>query len=116
MSNPILDKKYLPGKELFRVYYLEMGNGRSFGRLQKWCLSHQIVNPKTLNVPTRMGLWKAMWRWAAKNREEAWEILSESTIDIPPEEWDELIKKHSMTSFQNVTFRREYEESIINER
>jgi hypothetical protein len=107
--NPVLEKKYLDGEQLYKVYWKEMGNARSFNKLQKWCLSHQIVNPKTLTVPTRMGLWKAMWRWAAKNREKAFAIYSKAETAVTPEEWDEMIVKYSRTSFQNATFKKEYD-------
>lgn len=110
MNNCIMDKKYLDGERLYRVYWEEMGKARSFSKLQKWCLTHHVVNPKTLKVPTRMGLWKSMWRWAAKNRETAFKIYSEAETDITPEEWDELIVKYSKTSFQNVTYTKEYDE------
>jgi hypothetical protein len=108
--NPILEKSYLTkhAKKLFTVYWEEMGNARSFNKLQKWCLKRQIVEPRSLNQPTRMGLWKAMWRWAAKNRDEAFEIYSKAPGTYP-EEWSEMIVKYSRTSFQNKTFKKEYE-------
>lgn len=117
-SNPILDKKYLDGEQLFKVYWQEMGSARSTVRLQRWCLSHSIVNPKTQNVPTRMGLWKAMWRWASENREQAKEIWKISVLDSYAEQanknyfiemdWKTLILKNAKTSFQNVRYAKAY--------
>lgn len=119
-SNPILDKKYLDGEQLFKVYWQEMGSARSTVRLQRWCLAHSIVNPKTQNVPTRMGLWKAMWRWASENRDIAYTVWRESTViedgmalptDSYKYEWDKLILKNAKTSFQNVRYAKAYYEN-----
>lgn len=116
-SNPILDKKYLDGEQLFKVYWQEMGSARSTVRLQRWCLAHSIVNPKTQNVPTRMGLWKAMWRWASENRDEAFRVWISSTKGLEtystPDlefvaEWNKLIVKNAKTSFQNVRYAKAY--------
>ena len=116
-SNPIRDKKYLDGEQLFAVYWQEMGDGRSTIRLQRWCLAHSIVNPKTLNVPTRMGLWKAMWRWATENQNKAYEIWKSQFNNSVPEEahqlrWKREILKNAKTSFQNVTHKKAYYNSV----
>ena len=116
-SNPFIDSKYLDGEKLFRVYWLDMGNARSIGRLQKWCLSHEIVNPKTFNVPTRMGLWKTMWRWATRNQEQAKEIWIKSmgkdtsTLNVV-DDWDTVIHRNAKTAFQNITQLSNYYRSI----
>jgi len=112
-SNPIRDKKYLDGERLFTVYWQEMGDSRTTIRLQRWCLAHSIVNPKTQNVPTRMGLWKAMWRWAVENQDEAIKVWSEgmdyNKIDgVVESEWNKLILNNAKTSFQNVTHTRKF--------
>ena len=110
MSNPIMDKKYLDGEQLFKVYWQEMGTARSTGRLQKWCLANSIVNPKTFNVPTRMGLWKVMWRWATANQDKAYEIWKNSkpfddsvemALSIYQFEWEKLILKNARSAFQS---------------
>lgn len=116
-SNPIRDKKYLDGERLFTVYWQEMGDSRSTIRLQKWCLAHSIVNPKTQNVPTRMGLWKAMWRWAVENQDKSYEIwhdaiennvASMNSKEAWQESWDKLVLNNAKTSFQNVTHTRKF--------
>ena len=113
-SNPIRDKKYLDGEKLFIVYWQEMGEARSTIRLQAWCLSHSIVNPKSQNVPTRMGLWKAMWRWATENKDKAYKIwvkACDSENEEYPEysiEWNKIMLKNSKSAFQNVTHKKAY--------
>lgn len=110
-SNPIRDKKYLDGERLFTVYWQEMGDSRSTIRLQRWCLAHSIVNPKTQNVPTRMGLWKAMWRFAVDNQDKAFDIWCDSSgfdLGSARKEWDRLILNNAKTSFQNVTHTRKF--------
>lgn len=121
-NNPIKDKKYLDGEQLFTVYWKDMGTARSTLRLQKWCLANSIVNPKTQNVPTRMGLWKVMWRWATENQEKSYPIWrnavsSEIEDENLPEigfqnDWKSLILKNAKTAFQNSIHLKNYYKSM----
>ena len=121
-NNPFNDKKYLDGEQLFTVYWKEMGTARSTLRLQKWCLANSIVNPKTQNVPTRMGLWKVMWRWATENQDKSKEIWMKSMItdfpdiDVPDNGldsvWKSLILKNAKTAFQSATHNKNYYQSL----
>ena len=117
-NNPFKTKSYLVqhAEQLFTVYWQEMGTARSVLKLQRWCLSHSIVDPKTQNVPTRMGLWKVMWRWATENQDKAKVIWKNSITELYPdahtelmeENWNKTILKNAKTAFQNSTHLKNY--------
>lgn len=70
-----LRESYLDGEKLFRQYFA-MGNGTSASRLQKFAVTSGMVSSDGTE-PTRMGVWKAMWRWASlkENKDVAFEIF-----------------------------------------
>ena len=78
--NMNLREKYLDGEKLFRKYY-EMGEGRSVKLLTEWAISVGMAS-STGNLPTAMGVWKSMWRWASlkENCELAWDIVQGKTV------------------------------------
>jgi hypothetical protein len=79
MSN--FQKTYLPtGDILFKVYWLEMGKGRSINKMCGWCKLHGYENPDTGKPPTWMAVWFRMYRWMIRpeNQEEAFQIFSEA--------------------------------------
>ncbi len=100
--------KYLDGEKLYRVYWVEMGNARSFGRLIKWCVSNNMVNAKTGKPPTRMGIWKAMYRWAVNHPEQAYELMNEGLKDsgeiIDRERFMKEMQEKVITSYQSDSF------------
>lgn len=108
-TNPIIEKKYLPGEVLYRRL-MEMGEAGSIGRLQKFCLSEQIINPKTQKIPTRMGIWKAIYRWAYQNEESAYRIYAETFEQnaLPFDEWKKGMREKYMTAFQNLRTAKDF--------
>lgn len=99
-------RKFMPGEDLFKVYY-GMGDAHSTIRLQKYALSKGVVNPKTLTVPNRMSLWKAMWRWAYQNPAKAKEIYTQ-TNDITDTQWKLTLAKNAKSAYQNKKCTLEY--------
>ncbi len=108
--------KYLDGEELFRKYFEEMGTARSISRLVKWCISRGIKNPLTGKPPTRMGVWKSMWRWALlpENKEKAFDIFKKSLSAegefVVVEKWNEYIDSKAVHGLQFGP--KKYEEFI----
>ena len=39
--------KYLDGEQLYRVYWVEMGEARSIKRLASWCSANGLKNKRT---------------------------------------------------------------------
>lgn len=98
--------KYLDGEELFKEYFEVMGTARSVAKLVNWCVSRGTKNPLTGKPPTRMGVWKAMWRWALapENKEKAYEIFKNSMATlgdfVAPEDWNKFIKDRAAHGLQ----------------
>ena len=66
---------FMDGEKLF-IKWCEMG-GYSVARLCNFAISEGMKNTVGRN-PTRMGAWKAMWRWASmkENKDRAFELFS----------------------------------------
>lgn len=103
---------YLNGEKLYRVYWVEMGDARSYKRLRNWCISNNMVNAKTHKPPTRMGLWKAMWRWAVTHQDKAFEIMNEGLRDsgelIDRERFNQEMREKVLTSYQSDGFTKRW--------
>ena len=88
-----LREGFLDGEVLFK-HYFAMGQATSISVLTRYAISLGMKDSKG-NEPTRMGVWKAMWRWASlkENKSRAFEIFSkfveeygwEENTDYP---WD----------------------------
>lgn len=106
---------YIDGKKLFEVYWVDMGNSRSIAKLQKWCGSNNFSNPKTGKLPTRMGVWKCMWRWASRNMDEAYAVAQKGVAQqgefITPEEWLETMKTKIETAWQYDNFKKKWDKA-----
>lgn len=100
--SPNLKEKYLDGEILFRQYYA-MGEARSINRLTKFAIS-QGMTSSTGKLPTTMGVWKSIWRWASlkENRDTAWKIYKESTNKTFAE-WIEYMRDNIRTAWQHPT-------------
>ena len=85
--SPNLREKYLDGERLFRKYY-EMGEDRTIQLLTEWAILDGMTSSKG-TLPTPMGVWKSMWRWASlkENRDLAWKIYMEHCGKINYAEW-----------------------------
>ncbi len=99
----------MDGGFLFKYYFQTMGTARSMDKLVKLCASEGVLNPAYGNAPTRMGIYKSMWRWALKkeNQKEAYEIYTSSELgNLFPvvktwEEWIEFLKSRIETAYQH---------------
>ena len=88
MKKKIRDS-YLDGEKLFR-HYCKMGGAKSIGILRRYAVSENMFDPTNNKEPTRMGVWKAMWRWASlkENRDTAYQLFLEThQQDIQDDEW-----------------------------
>ena len=104
-------REYLDGKKLFEVYWVEMGAARSTSRLVKWCLSNKMISPTT-GKTDRMAVWKAMYRYAVTNIDEAYVIAQKGVSQhgdfITPEEWKQNMASKQFTAFQSKAFTDKY--------
>ena len=89
--------KYMDGEYLFRYYFQTMGEARSFPKLIEHCRAEYMIHPENGKPPTKMGLYKAMWRWATRkeNQQTAWDIYKSSQLGdewTQIESWNDWIK------------------------
>jgi hypothetical protein len=103
---------YMDGKRLFEVYWVEMGSARSIAKLQKWCITNDMVHPISGKPPTRMGIWKCMYRWAINNQKDAYDMAQDGASQygdfITPEDWATNMANKVTASWQNPDFARKY--------
>ena len=108
---------YLNGKKLFEVYWVDMGSSRSIAKLQRWCGENGFTNPKTGKLPTRMSVWKCMWRWASRNMDEAYNLanrgVSQQGEFITQEEWLETMKTKIETAWQYDNFKKKWDKNNV---
>lgn len=106
-------ESYLDSKKLFEVYWVDMGAARSIKKVVEWCRSNGMINPITGKPPTRMGVWKGIYRWALKNQDEAYAIAQKGVSQhgdfITPEEWKLNMARKVGTSWQNDNFTKKWE-------
>lgn len=76
--NANLREKYLDGEKLFRKY-VEDGETRSIESLTDWAILKGMTSSSG-QEPTKMGVWKAIWRWASTHKEQAWELVQDKTF------------------------------------
>ena len=104
--------KYLDGEKLYRVYWVEMGEARSFKRLINWCSSNGFINKRNGKPPTRMGIWKAMWRWAVNHPEQAFEIINEGLKDsgemLDRQQFMTELQEKVLNSYQSDSFTKRW--------
>jgi hypothetical protein len=81
-----LREKYLDAEKLFRKYWTD-GETRSISSLVEWAKLQGMKSSRG-EVPTEMGIWKAIWRWASmkENKDLAFQIAKDHQ-DIPWEQW-----------------------------
>ena len=112
--------KFLDGEKLFTVYWAEMGTARSYGKMVNWCKSNNIINPKTQKPPNRMGIWKAVWRWAVNHQEKAFEIAQKGFMDggefLTRERWEKELNEKVNTSYQSDSFSRRWKQENTEKR
>lgn len=74
-----LKEPYLDGKTLFE-HYFKMGEAASITKLAAYAVSTgmtKVTYTNQMKLP-KMGVWKAMWRWASlqENKDQAFQIFS----------------------------------------
>jgi len=108
-------KKILDGREIFLYYYVDMGQGRSYGKLAEWASNRWGKNPETGKNWTNGAVWQSAWRWALKHLDESKQVYHEVSLkyfldieqNIDPdkvwsdeafdEEWAETVSIHAKT-------------------
>ena len=86
----ILNKlKFMDGEALFKRY-IEMGKGGSIAKLARFAQQQGWNNPKTGKMPTRVGVWCSMWRWALRNPQEARKIYDQYVLEFGQNLTDEM--------------------------
>lgn len=107
--------RYMDGEYLFQYYFQTMGEARSLPKLVAHCKENYIIHPETGKPPTRMGIYKAIWRWATKkeNQQTAWEIYKNSQLGDEWKmitDWDEWMNflKERITSARQFAKPNEY--------
>lgn len=91
------------GEKLFRVYH-EWGRAAGYSRLEKWANEHGMYHPGR-GKASKMGAYFAMWRWALRNPQKAWEIfepwareyeneLTAAGVEINYQEFMKVIERH----------------------
>jgi len=91
---------------LFDYYWRVMGAARSYYRLVPLCAEMGILNFKTGFPPTRMSIFKAIWRWAIRkeNFDKAYEIANKALFNegkfMTREEWKEFLKEKIRPAYQ----------------
>jgi hypothetical protein len=94
--NANLRESFMDGELLYRKYW-EMGDVRSFARLQ---LS---VKESTGILPTQMGVWKCIYRWASMNKNTAYQIYKENDGEFDLDVWVEDMKLKIRRAWQHNT-------------
>jgi hypothetical protein len=102
--------KVLDGEEIFKYYYIEMGNARSYPKLVEWITSKYGLNPETGKKFTISSIWQAAWKWAFKNLDEARKIYSEVYLSqgsfLSDAEWWETVSRHAKTILSRPQYKK----------
>lgn len=74
-------KSYLNGEILYKKYF-SLGQAANISKLANFANTEKMWGEHGYK-PTRMGVWKAMWRWASlkENKNEAYCIFSKYVYD-----------------------------------
>lgn len=111
---------YLPdGGELFRMYYQEMGQARSYIKLSRLLATKGYTNPKTGNACIPYALWYKVWRWALmkEHQQEAYQIYNDALRDegrfMTFDEFKAYLDEQSLTVFnQSPRSLKEYRNGV----
>jgi len=116
--------RILDGEELFRHYYLTMGDARSYNKLARWASQKWGVNPETGRDWTTGAVWQSVWRWVFDNLDVAKQVYKDVLFDyflkvektINPdaewsdggfdEEWNRTLAQHAKTCMTAPQYRR----------
>lgn len=121
--------RILDGEELFKHYYITMGDGRSYNKLARWASGKWGVNPETGRDWTTGAVWQSAWRWALdeqhpENLVEAKKIYRDVVFEyflkvekaVNPdlewsdelfeEEWADTVSTHAKTCMTDPQYRR----------
>jgi hypothetical protein len=98
---------YLPdGEYIYRLYFIEMGQARSYAKLCKRLAAEGHVNPKTGNKPAVRSVWYKMWRWALlkENQDAAYQVYNDALRDegkfMTREEFKKYLDEQAITVFK----------------
>jgi len=114
-SSDFLEKK-LFGRELFYLYYVDMGTGASYKKISLQLYRNGVYNENTGKPFTPTGIYKAIWRWALMNLDEALPIVKEYELKFGVIRSDELWKRtiqkkiHLLCVWERAKFHRDHPE------
>lgn len=96
-------KPKLNGKELYKIYIVDLGVDRSVREVSKILISQGVMNTKTGQPFTEMAIWLSLWRWAVNNSDLAYQMFNEAMRDegkfYTQDEWDEFIQPKAWMVF-----------------
>jgi len=103
-------KKILDGESIFKYYYIEMGDARSYNKLARWASAKWGRNPETRKDWTTGAVWQAAWRWAFENLDYAKRVYSDTLLQhgetLTDEEWYGVLSQHAKTCMTPTQYRR----------
>ena len=116
--------RILDGEELFKYYYLTMGDARSYNKLARWASVKYGKNPETGREWTTGAVWQSAWRWAFDNLAYAKKVYRDVSFDYflkveqpnnPDAEWSEelfemewlkTLAQHAKTCMTKAQYRK----------
>lgn len=98
----------MDGEYLFKYYFETMGESRSLIKLIEHCKTEYMIHPEQGKPPTKMGIYKAIWRWATvkENQSKAWEIYKNCELGGEWKkiedsiEWISFLKERVSSAYQ----------------
>lgn len=102
--------KMLDGEMIFRHYYVEMGDGRSYGKLARWASEKWGKNPLTGKNYSPSAVWQSGWKWAFKNLDKARQIYAEVYLrygeTLTDDIWMKLVSQHAKTCMTRTQYKK----------
>jgi hypothetical protein len=105
------------GERLFKQW-VSWGNAGTVKKLALWAGNElQLKNPRTGKIPSAMGVWAKMWRWALRHPDEArvlyedYAIALDAADPLTDDEWYSLLHsraKSLLTSAGYFKYLKKY--------
>ena len=97
-----ISKHILEGEQFYRKYW-EMGNARSWTKIQKWAKANGILTSRG-QYPNRMSCFKAAWRWAFYHQDVAKQI-AQPFVEFDDEQWQKEFLQKGVSAYQNKKYK-----------
>jgi len=116
--------RILDGEQIFKHYYITMGDGRSYNKLVAWATTKWGLSPYTGKKWTTGAVWQSAWRWAFDNldyakkiyRDVSFKYYTEVEKRFKPdavwseekfeEEWLSVLAQHAKTCMTKAGYRK----------